>query len=73
MKEKTYFGLEVYDDNEKYVLESDIKKLPFYAFWKKSLRGKTCLILAEDSGIFLHDWESFCKLFIETGKHRLLD
>jgi 5-methylcytosine-specific restriction endonuclease McrBC regulatory subunit McrC len=26
MKEKSYFGLSVYSDNEKYILESDIKK-----------------------------------------------
>lgn len=72
MEEKTYFGLNVYGDNERYILENDIKKLPFYVFWKESARGTTCVMLDEDSGIFLHDWENFCKLFIETGKHRLM-
>jgi len=69
MKEKSYFGLSVYSDNGKYILESDIEKLPFYAFWKESSIGTTCLLLDGDNGIYLHDWENFCKLFIETGKH----
>ena len=73
MKEKTYFGLSVHVDDERYVLESDIAKLPFYSFWKESTRGTTCMMLDEDSGIFLHDWESFCRLFIETGKHKLME
>ena len=72
MKEKTYFGLNVYGDENYYILHSDIKQLPFFSFWKESTRGKTYLILDEDSGIYLHDWEHFCKLFIETGKHRLM-
>lgn len=71
MQEKTYFGLNVHVNGQRYVLESDIKKLPFYAFWKESVRGTTYLLL-DDSGIYLHDWENFCKLFIETGKHRLM-
>ena len=66
---KTYFGLTIYDDN--YVLEEDIKKLPFYEFWLKSSVGSTVLILDDKTnGIFLKDWEVFCKLFIETGKTR---
>lgn len=35
MIEKTYFGLSVHVNNEKYVLESDIKSLPFYTFGKR--------------------------------------
>ncbi|MDD3443435.1 MAG: hypothetical protein PHW89_09240 [Sulfurimonas denitrificans] len=73
MKEKTYFGLSVHINNERYVLESDIKNLPFYTFWKESARGTTCLLLDGDNGIYLHDWENFCKLFIETGKIGLKD
>ena len=61
MKEKTYFGLSVHVNDEKYVLESDIQKLALYIFWKESSRGKTCLLLDNDSGIYLHDWENFCK------------
>jgi hypothetical protein len=72
MKEKTYFGLSIHVDDERYVLESDIKKLPFYDFWQESARGSTCIVLDKDSGIFLHDWENFCRLFIETGTHRLI-
>jgi len=70
MQEKTYFGLSIHLNDERYVLESDIKKLPFYDFWKESVRGTTCVILDEDSGIFLHDWENFCRLFIETSIYK---
>ncbi len=73
MIEKTYFGLSVHVYSERCVLESDIQKLPFYTFWKESAKGTTCLLLDGDNGIYLHDWENFCKLFIETGKHRLID
>jgi hypothetical protein len=64
----TYFGLTVYENRA--VKESDIKKLPFYEFWKESFRGSTCQEIDGEIFIYLHDWESFCKLFIETGKHR---
>lgn len=73
MKEKTYFGLSVYDNSERYVLQSDIKKLPFYDFWEEGARGTTYILLSEERGVFIHDWENFCKLFIETGKHRLMN
>lgn len=68
MKQNASFGLNIYDDNSdniKYVLESDIQKLPFYTSWQKSARGKTCLLLDNDSGIYIHDWENFCKKFNE--------
>jgi hypothetical protein len=73
MKEKTYFGLSVFGNNERYILQSDIEKLPFFSFWEESVRGTTCILLDKDSGVFLHDWESFCKLFIETVRHRLMN
>ena len=72
MKEKTYFGLTVYGEDEKYVLQSDIEKLPFYTFWVESNKGKTCLLTSDDIGIYLHDWKVFCELFIETGQHRFI-
>ncbi|WP_310442401.1 hypothetical protein [Sulfurimonas sp.] len=37
MKEKSYFGLSVYSDNEKYILESDIKNHHFMPFGKRVL------------------------------------
>lgn len=70
----TYFGLKVYNiDNQDYVREEDIKKLPFYNFWKTSATGSTCI--ADDKLgilIYLYDWEEFSVLFIKTGKHRYM-
>ena len=65
---KTYFGLEIYKDY--YVLESDIKQLAFYEFWKDSSNGSTCLALNNDKGIYITDWSVFCKQFIKYGTHR---
>jgi len=71
MKQQATFGLNIHDDgNCKYVLESDIKKLPFYTSWKKSMRGKTFMVLDNDNGIYLHDWEKLCKAFIEINPVR---
>ena len=67
--ETTYFGLKVH--NNKYVLESDIKKLPFYDFWLESSVGSGVLILENnDVGIWIDDWKQFSELFIKDGKHR---
>ena len=68
MTNKTYFGLVIY--NDEYVLESDIKKLPFYEFWQKSNIGSTMIVLENDTGIYIHDWISFSKRFIKDGTHR---
>jgi hypothetical protein len=71
MKQQASFGLNIHDDgNCKYVLSSDIQKLPFYATWLESSRGKTCLLLDDDCGIYIHDWENFCKKFIEINPVR---
>jgi len=67
---KTYFGLTVY--NDEYVLESDIKKLPFYKFWQESIIGSTMMVLQNNTGVYIHDWEAFCKRFIKYGTHRYL-
>ena len=68
MNNTTYFGLSVYDN---YILESDIKKLPFYNYWLESSIGSGVAILENNEiGIWLTDWEEFSKLFIKTGKHR---
>lgn len=67
--QKTYFGIAVQD--KKLVAVEDIKKLPFYQFWRESMTGSTILVDKQDNEmIYLHDWERFCKLFIETGTHR---
>ena len=65
---KTYFGLEIFENN--LVSEDEIKKLPFYEFWNESMLGSTYLVKNGKNYIYLTDWESFCRLFIETGKHR---
>src|SRR5574344_1571652 len=67
-KNKTFFGLEIYQGN--LVKENDIKKLPFYDFWYESAKGSTYAIIDDEEYVYLSDFESFSKLFIETGKHR---
>ena len=65
---KTYFGIEIFENN--LVSEDEITKLPFYEFWNESMLGSTYLVKNGKNYIYLTDWESFCRLFIETGKHR---
>lgn len=65
---KTYFGINIFEDD--LVKEDDIKKLPFYDFFRESMKGSTYLEKDGINYIYLKDWENFCKLFIETGKHR---
>ena len=61
----TYFGLKVY----KYgVKASDIRKLPFSDYWAKKSFGSTCTMIDKETYIYLHDWEKFCKQFLETGE-----
>lgn len=55
------------------VREIDVKRLPFYDFWKENALGSTCFADEQNPGkslIYVHDWEAFCKLFIKTGKHK---
>lgn len=66
--ETTYFGLQVI--NDRFVRQSEIEQLPFFKFWEASSMGSACLPNGDDALIYLHDWESFCVLFIKTGKHR---
>lgn len=67
----SFFGLLVFEG--KLIRESDIAKLPFYDFWRESARGSTLPIFDDESYVYLHDWEAFCRLFIKTGKHRYCD
>lgn len=67
---RTYFGLEVICG--KMVRLVDIEALPFADFWRESAIGST---MPHDSAtgeilVYLHDWERFCRLFIETGLNR---
>ena len=68
MKNKTYFGLEIYQEN--LIKVNDIKKLPFYDFWLDSSKGSTQPLIDNEEYVYLSDFECFSKLFIETGKHR---
>ena len=68
--DKTYFGIEIFENN--LVSEDEITKLPFYEFWNESMLGSTYLVKNGKNYIYLIDWESFCRLFIKTGKHRFL-
>ncbi|MFY9101070.1 hypothetical protein OZY48_08500 [Aliarcobacter cryaerophilus] len=68
LKNKTYFGLEIHQD--KLIKIDDIKKLPFYDFWYESSKGSTYATIDNEEYVYLGDFESFSKLFIETGKHR---
>lgn len=65
---RTFFGIEIFENN--LVSEDDIKKLPFYEFWSESALGSTYVKKNGINYIYLTDWESFCRLFIHTGKHR---
>lgn len=68
----TYFGLAVIDG--KYVQGSDIRKLPFHEFWRQASRGSTFTSDPETGEHLIHldDWERFSRLFIETGRHRMM-
>ena len=69
--ETSYFGLRIHTHNKfRYLLEDDIKLLPFYSFWLESHKGSNTPVINDKVGINLHDWERFCQVFIKTGKHR---
>ena len=67
---KTFFGLDVYTPGVKL---SDIERLPFAQFFKDSHVGSTMAFIDGENYIYLHDWERFCKSFIQYGKHRYQD
>jgi len=66
---KTFFGLDVYAPGVKL---SDIEKLPFAQFFKDSHVGSTMTFIDGKNYVYLHDWERFCKSFIQYGKHRYM-
>ncbi len=73
--DKSYFGVSVVKvGNMSCVPQQEIERLPFYAFWLESARGSTLLIHPEtdEKLVYLHDWEGFATLFIQTGKHRFM-
>ena len=68
---KTFFGLEVVCHGEtSFVRADDVLKLPFYEFWIESMAGSTMQEVNGVDLVYLHDWESFAREFIATGKHR---
>ena len=83
-KNKSFFDLSVYQFLGMFgVLESDIKKLDFYEYWRKVSRGSGMLPIMQDNGedgdlydescevidclIYLNDWEKFSRIYINTG------
>ena len=68
-KNKTFFGLDIHRSGIKL---SDIEKLPFSQFFKDSHVGSTMAVIDNETYIYIHDWERFCKGFIQNGKHRYL-
>lgn len=68
---KTHFGLTVYD--KILVKEDDIKKLPFFDFWNESVKENTYKKIGDEYYVLLSVWESFCRVFMKTGKHRFSD
>ena len=82
---KSFFDLSVYEFMGMFgVLESDIKKLDFYEYWRKVSRGSGMLPIMQDNGedgdlydescevidclIYLYDWEKFSRIYINIGK-----
>lgn len=62
-KNKSFFDLSVYQFLGMFgVLESDIKKLDFYEYWRKVSRGSGMLPIMQDNG------EKFSRIYINTGK-----
>ena len=78
-KNKSFFDLSIYQFLGMFgVLESDIKKLDFYEYWRKVSRGSGMLPIMQDNGedgdlydencevidclIYLYDWEKFNRI-----------
>lgn len=72
MAKRTYFGLEI--ARGKLIRRSDVTALPFADFWAASSTGSAFLTdnKTEEEFIYLHDWEAFARLFIQTGPHRFM-
>ncbi|WP_120499035.1 hypothetical protein [Roseovarius sp. EL26] len=70
MAQPTYFGVDIIEG--KGVRESDIRSLPFYAFWYEGAVETERLKDPETGDIYVpaRDWITFCQLFILTGRHR---
>lgn len=66
---ETFFGLTVYEAGVKL---SDIENLPFSKFFMESHQGSTMAEIDTGNYVYLHDWERFCKSFIQNGTHRYI-
>ena len=66
---KTFFGLDVHRPSVKL---SDINKLPFSQFFNDSHIGSGMVVIEDKTYVYIHDWERFCKSFIQSGKHRYM-
>jgi hypothetical protein len=72
MAKRTYFGLEIIQG--KLIRRSDVAALPFADFWAASSVGSAFLTddKTGEEFTYLHDWEAFARLFIQTGRHRFM-
>jgi len=68
---RTFFGLHILSvEQALFVRGAEIRLLPFYEFWIESMAGSTMQEVNGVDLVYLHDWESFAREFIATGKHR---
>ena len=68
----SYFGLPIVhtpeQDNAPAVLEADIAKLPFYAYWHTACASDVHPLADGTHVVHLTDWEAFCRRLVLTGR-----
>ena len=68
----SYFGLPIVhtpgQDNAPAVLEADIAKLPFYAYWHTACASDIHPLADGTRVVPLADWEAFCQRLVLTGR-----
>ena len=68
----SYFGLPIVhtpeQDNAPAVLEADIAKLPFYAYWHTACASDVHPLADGTRVVSLADWEAFCRRLVLTGR-----
>lgn len=67
---RTFFGVLI--ANGDMIREADIATLPFYDFWRKGPTGiiRPVDFKTRERFVYLHDWKTFSKIFVATGRHR---
>lgn len=68
----SYFGLPIVhtpgQNNAPAVLEADIAKLPFYAYWRTTCASDVYPLADGTHVVHLADWEAFCRRLVLTGR-----